>query len=71
MSQKFVALTVILEEEYTQEQCDKIIEAILMIRGVLTASTTISDPDRWWCKYTLKQQFGEKLQEVMKDIRNA
>jgi hypothetical protein len=65
MSDRYYALTVLLERPIKDEDAAHIIEAIRMIRGVLDVQPHIATADVQWAQETAKRELGEKLWKVL------
>jgi hypothetical protein len=65
MTDRYYALTVILEKDMRDDDTEKIIEAIKMIKGVLDVKPLISDPTTWMAQERAKRELGEKLWNVL------
>ena len=67
MSDHTTVLTVVLDKDYRVDDAKSIIEAISMIKGVLTASATVSNVDTYVAYSRARLDLENKLWSVLKD----
>jgi len=67
MTDRFYALTVLLEKDIRADDAEKIIDAIRMIRFVLDVKGNISNPDTCMAESRAKAEIGKKLFKVLYD----
>ena len=65
MTDRYYALTVILEKDIRDDDAEPIINAIKMIRGVQNVEGLISDPTTWMAEERARMELGKKLMEVV------
>lgn len=65
MTNRFYALTVVLEMDYRDDDAQPILNAIKMIRGVQSVKGNISTPDTWMAEERAKRELGQKLLEII------
>lgn len=65
MTDRYYALTVILEKDMRDDDAENIIEAIKMIKGVLKVKPSIANPDTWMAEERARRELGEKLWAVL------
>lgn len=65
MSDRINTITVVLEKEYRDDDCEYILNAIRMIKGVLSATPNISDHTEYMAIQRAKSDLGNKLWEVL------
>ncbi len=65
MTDRYHSLTVILEKDMRDDDAERMIEAIQMIKGVLDVKPVISDPTSWMAEERARRELGEKLWNVL------
>lgn len=65
MTDRYYALTVILEKDMRSDDAEQLIAAIKMIKGVLDVEPHISDPETWMAEERAIRKIGEKLWNVL------
>ncbi len=65
MTDRYYALTVILEKDMREDDAERMIEAIQMIKGVQNVQPLISNPDIWMAEERAKRELGKKLWQVL------
>jgi len=66
MTDRFYALTVALEKDTRDDDAERIIHAIKMIKGVLDVKGNISNPDVWMSEERAKQELKIKIYNLLK-----
>ncbi len=67
MSERFNSVTVVLEQDVSEEHADVITSAISMIRGVLSVKANQVDPGAdYLARERVKSELHRKLFEVLK-----
>lgn len=66
MTDRINVLTVGLEVDYRDDDIDDIINAILMIKGVLNVTTNISNVSDWIAEERAKQDMKMKLVGILR-----
>lgn len=61
MTDRIKGLTVTLEKDIRVDDCEVILNAIRMVRGVASVATHVSDTDHYFAKEQLKSEFKEKI----------
>lgn len=61
MTDRYYALTVILEKDIRKDDCEPILNAIKMIKGVQDVKGNVSDPSTWMAEERARMQLGQKL----------
>lgn len=61
MTDRFYALTVILDNDKRDDDAEYIINAIRMIKGVLDVKGNIANPDTWMAEERAKNEIRRKL----------
>lgn len=61
MSDKYVALTVVLNRETKGDDCRQIMDAIKMIKGVQQVNAIVSNPSYWAAKIQVESEMKEKI----------
>jgi hypothetical protein len=65
MTDRFYALTVVLEKDIREDDAEQIIDAIKMIKHVLNVKGNVSNPDIWTIETRLRHEIGMKLFDVL------
>ena len=65
MSDRYSSLSVALDREYKDEDCQRIIEAIKMVRGVINVAPNISNLVDWNAESRMRRELENKLWEVL------
>ncbi len=65
MTDRFYALTVILEKDIRDDDAEPMINAIKMIKGVQDVQPHIADPSVWMAQERARRDLGEKLWHVL------
>lgn len=66
MTDRIKALTVLLEPGVREDDCQRIIEAIQMIRRVAKVETHVSDLAHWSAVHTASMELQKKLWDALK-----
>ena len=61
MTNKIHSLTVILEKDVREDECNRLIHAIMMLRGVLNVTTFVSDANSYMAEARAKSELHMKL----------
>ncbi len=61
MTDRYFALTVVLEKDKRDDDCEKIIEAIKMIKGVMNVKGNVASIDTWMAEERAKNEIRNKL----------
>jgi len=67
MTDRYYALTVALEEDIRDDDARAIIQAIAMIRGVLSVKGDVADTALYVAKMRESNRLSEKLWKVLKE----
>ena len=65
MSDRINIITVVLEKEKRDDDCEYIINAIKMIKGVLSVKSNVADPIECMAQERARRELGGKLWEVI------
>lgn len=65
MTDKYYALTVILEKDIRADDAEKMIEAIQMIKGIKDVKPLVSDPVSWMAEERAKRELADKLFQIL------
>lgn len=68
MTDRYQALTVVLEEDTRDDDALLIMNAIRMIRGVLTVTGNVVDIDAYTARTRASNEVREKLFQVIKEV---
>lgn len=67
MTDRIKAMTVLLEPDIREDDCQRIIEAIEMIRRVRKVEMHVSDCDHWSAVQTARLDLQEKIWNVLRE----
>jgi len=65
MTDRYHALTVILEKDIRSDDAESLISAIKMIKGVLNVKPRISDATTWMAEERARMELGKKLLDIL------
>lgn len=65
MTDRYFALTVLLSKDLRSDDCEAIIQAIKMIRGVQTVDPVVADPTTWAAEQRARADLGKKILDVI------
>ena len=65
MTDRFYTLTVVLEKDTRDDDCEKIINAIQMVKGVLKVKGNVASPDTWFSEERARHELVMKLWDVL------
>lgn len=65
MSDRINHITVVLEEDKRDDDCEATLNAIRNIKGVLSAEPNVANPCDHMAEQRAKQELGKKLWEVI------
>ena len=65
MTDRIHSLTVVLEKDMREDECEKLICAIMMLRGVLDVTTHIVDANSYMAETRAKSELNMKLFKVI------
>jgi len=65
MTDRYYALTVILEKDMRDDDAQSVIDAILMMKHVLSVKGNISNPETWMAEERAKRELGEKILGIL------
>ena len=68
MTDRIKGLTVTLEEDIRDDDCEIIISAINMIKGVISVSTHVTEMDHHMAKEQLKHELKGKIYDLVKNL---
>lgn len=66
MTDRFNALTVVLEKEIREDDAENLIKAISMLKGVIRVKGNVSNPDHWIAHESARHNLVMKIWEVLK-----
>ena len=66
MTDRYNTLTVVLEHEIREDDAEHLLNAIRMLKGVLSVSGNVSDMTDYMVKETAKFELKQKLFELLK-----
>ena len=65
MTNRYYALTVILEKDIRSDDAEPLVNAIKMIKGVLDVKPHISDPETWMAQERARMELGRKVMNII------
>jgi len=65
MTDRIIALTVILETPTRDDDCEGLIDAIRRLRGVADVQPHIADHETYWAQETARQTLVRELWDVL------
>jgi len=65
MTDRIHSLNVVLDMDYRSDDVEKIVNAIKMIKGVLSVSMCVADFNSHMAEERAKRELGEKLWEII------
>lgn len=65
MSDRFISLTVILENPMRADDLQPTIDAIRQLRGVMDVTPIVIDPQTYWAQERARRDLVTKLYEVL------
>ena len=65
MTDRYNALTVVLERDIRDDDADAILQAIRMIKGVLNVEGNVADMDSHVAESRVRREMGDKIWEVL------
>lgn len=65
MTDRFYALTVVLEKDIRDDDAEPILNAIRMIKGVRDVKGNVSNPSTWMAEERARMDLGQKLLSVV------
>lgn len=66
MTDRYHTLTVVLEHDMRDDDCASTMAAIAHVRGVLSVTGVVSDPESWMAETRAKAELRKKLLEALK-----
>lgn len=67
MTDRIASLTVVLDREYRDDDCQSIIDAIQMTKGVLKVTPEVVDIGHYTAKEQARMDLRQKIFNVFKD----
>ena len=65
MTDRYYALTVVLEKDIREDDAEMLINAILMLKKVINVEGNVANPETWMAETRAKRELGEKLWRVL------
>ncbi len=65
MSDRYIALTVLLEKPVKDEDAQGIINAIECLRGVMKVTPVVQEPQTAWAQESARRELGEQLMRIV------
>lgn len=69
MSDSINALTVVLERDIRDDDCEELINAIRMVRGVMSVEPRVSDVSDHVAKVRATAEIRDKIYELLKTLQ--
>lgn len=66
MTDRVKGLIVLLGKDIRTDDCEAIVEAIKMVKGVAAVSMDVSDHNDWMARERVRLELREKLWEILK-----
>lgn len=66
MTDRYVGLTVALDKDYREDDAEKIIEAIKMVKGVLDVQPAVMDPAHYFAETRVRADLIKKLWDALR-----
>jgi len=67
MTDRYYALTIALEKDIREDDCEHLINAIKMLRGVLNVTPKVVSPDTWMAEQRAYSSLQQKIYKVLAD----
>jgi len=68
MSDRYFALTVILEDTIREDDAKYIMDAIGMIKGVARVEPLLADPQAYWARMEARRELERKVWNVFREV---
>lgn len=65
MTDRINYLTVALDHDIRDDDIQPLIQAIKLLRGVLTVESNVADPSDWLAEERARREIGQKLLDVV------
>jgi hypothetical protein len=65
MSDRINTITVVLENETRADDCEAILAAIRMVKGVIAVTPNVADPTDYMAQERARRELGQKIWEVL------
>lgn len=65
MTDRFHSLTVVLVQDIREDDAEALIQAICMLRGVVSASGNVSDPTSYMAEQRARRELEQKLLDII------
>ena len=65
MTDRFFAVTVLLEKDTREDDAQSILDAILMIKGVASASPHVANLEQWSAEMRARIELSNKIWKVL------
>lgn len=70
MTDRFHSLQVVLEQNIRDDDCERLIDAIKMVRGVLSVKGDIATPDTYMAEQRAIDGLGQSIVDLIYESRN-
>jgi len=68
MTDRIRHLTVVLDQDYRDDDVQRIVDAIRMTRGVESVGLNVADADAYVARETAKSEMRQKIQNFLKTL---
>jgi len=68
MTDRIKGLTVSLTDDFREDDCEAIINAIKMIKGVGHIQTHVADPDDYFVRKRVKNEIRDKIFDIWEKL---
>ena len=65
MTNRIKGCTVVFERDIREDDAEAVLNAIRMVRGVLSVNPSLSTHEDWMAQERVKQEIGWKLWEIL------
>lgn len=65
MTDRYFALTVVLEKDMREDDAQGLIDAIMRLRGVLRVKPHVADVENYAAEERVRRELGQKLMEIV------
>ena len=68
MTDRIKGLTIVLEDNIRDDDCDRITDAIGMVKGVVSVIRHVEDDEHYMAKQQVKREIGGKIMELVRNL---
>ena len=66
MTDRYCALTVVLDETIRKDDAQKVLAAIRMVKGVVEVRPVVASPEAYWARATALRELKAKLWDILR-----